>query len=284
MFKQVLIGMALVAGCAGPESFHGRLGTGGVGGVGGSSGSPGIAGTGVTPIVVPGEAGTSGGLPGTAGTGPITGAAGTDTAGTAGAAGTAAGAAGATAGAAGDAGTGGVAGTGATAGAGGTVVVVDAGVAGRAGTPDAGARDAPAETAAPSVAYASTGWKPTASITAPGGADVPPNAFDGKLATRWSTGRNQMGDESFLIDLGQTMSVSRVVLDDTTHPQDFPVAYTIEVSTNGMTFTVVSMGKGATVTDVSFARANARYVRIRQTGMTPAAGSWWSIDELKIYS
>jgi len=74
------------------------------------------------------------------------------------------------------------------------------------------------------------------------------------------------------------------VLDDTTNPQDFPAAYTLEVSLNGTTFTTVKMGKGATVTDIQFARTNARYVRIRQTGATPAGGSWWSIDELRIYS
>ncbi len=61
-------------------------------------------------------------------------------------------------------------------------------------------------------------------------------------------------------------------------------AATIEVSTNGTTFTAVTVGHGATVTDAPFARVDARYVRIRQTGRTPAGSSWWSIDELKIYS
>ena len=134
-----------------------------------------------------------------------------------------------------------------------------------------------------SVAYASTNWKLTASITAAGNADAPPNAADGKLATRWTTGRNQTGDETFTVDLGQTMSVSRVLLDDTTNPLDFPVAYAIEVSTNGATFTAVKMGRGATMTDARFAPVNARYLRIHQTGTTPAGGSWWSIDELKVF-
>ena len=165
----------------------------------------------------------------------------------------------------------------------GVVVGVDAGAGGggrSGGVVDAGVVDA----APASVAYSSTNWKPTASITAAGTADLPPNAFDGKLTTRWTTGRNQMGDESFVVDLGQMESVSRVVLDDTTHPLDFPVAYTLEVSTNGTTFTAVKMGPGAMVTDIQFARVNARYIRIRQTGTTPAAGSWWSIDELRIFS
>jgi hypothetical protein len=191
------------------------------------------------------------------------------------------------------AGTGGVAGgAGGTTGAGGSAAgasgpIVDAGAGGtggrRGGGVDAGARDT-ASPPPPSVPYASTNWKPMASITAAGNADVPANAFDGKLATRWTTGRNQMGDETFMVDLGQVESVSRVLIDDTTHPQDFPVAYTLEVSTNGTTFTAVKMGKGATMTDIQFTRVDARYIRIRQTGMTAAGGSWWSIDELKIYS
>jgi hypothetical protein len=78
--------------------------------------------------------------------------------------------------------------------------------------------------------------------------------------------------------------VSRVVIDDTTHPTDFPAAFTLEVSMNGTTWTTVKMGKGAAMTDIQFARVQARYVRIRQTGTTPAGGSWWSIDELRIYS
>ena len=132
----------------------------------------------------------------------------------------------------------------------------------------------------PAVQYSSANWKPAASVTAAGTAEVPSNAFDGKIDTRWTTGRDQMGDESFEVDFGKTITVSRVVLDDTTFPQDFPVAYTLEVSTDGMTFMAVSMGMGATVTNIHFATVNARYIRIRQT----ATGTkWWSIGELSVY-
>jgi hypothetical protein len=279
MLKKLLlvVGVA-VAGCQGPEAFRGRLGAGATGGAAGAFGG---AGTGILPVMVPGAAGTGVGpadQTGAAGAGVLAGAAGASVGiggpGTAGADPGLTGVAGATAAAGGS----GAAGTGA--------VVVDAGAGGRQGGGfDAGAaRDTAPEASAASVAYASTNWKPTASITAPGNADLPPNAFDGKLATRWTTGRNQMGDETFMVDLGQAMPVSRVVLDDTTNAQDFPAAYTLEVSTNGTTFTTVKMGKGATVTDIQFTRTSARYIRIRQTGTTPAGGSWWSIDELRIYS
>jgi hypothetical protein len=79
-------------------------------------------------------------------------------------------------------------------------------------------------------------------------------------------------------------SISRVVLDNATHPDDFPAAYTLEVSANGNTFMGVAMGKGARVTDIRFNTVTARYLRIRQTGMTAAPnGAWWSIDEIRVY-
>jgi hypothetical protein len=277
MLKRLLVVGVVVAGCQGPEAFRGHLGGGVAGspGSGATGGSSGAAGIGVVPMTGTAGDGMPAGANGAAGSNVLTGVAGTLGAGTAGTGTAGAGTAGA-----GAAGTSGATGTAGAAGSGaaGTNVVVDAG-AGQGGGPRDAAPEAPA-----SVAYASTNWKPTASITAAGNANLPPNAFDGKTTTRWTTGRNQMGDETFTVDLGQAMPVSRVVLDDTTDARDFPAAYTLEVSTNGMTFTGVQMGKGATVTDIQFARVNARYVRIRQTGMTPAGGSWWSIDELRIYS
>jgi hypothetical protein len=281
-----------VAACQGPESFRVRFDAGTTMGMPGSPGSSGGAGTGALPSTTgaAGGAADMGIPPSTAGNDGATGASGAGGgAGSVvtGAAGTGPGTGGAAASTTTGTGSAGVAGTfgGAGAGAGTSGTIVDAGASAGRGAIDAGttavdaAREAP-----PSVAYASTSWKPTASITAPGNADLPPNAFDGKIATRWTTGRNQTGDETFTVDLGQVTSVSRVVLDDTTHGQDFPAAYSIEVSTNGTTFTAVKTGRGAAITDVAFPRVNARYVRIRQTGTTPANGSWWSIDELKIYS
>jgi hypothetical protein len=177
---------------------------------------------------------------------------------------------------------------GSSAGAGGASVdagAAGAGSAGASGGAAGGRVDAAVEAPPPpATPYSSAQWKPTASITAAGTADLPPNAFDGNIATRWTTGRNQMGDETFLIDMGVVQSVGRVVIDDTTNPQDFPAAYNLELSTNNATFTSVKTGTGATITDIVFTPAMARYVRVRQTGTTPApAGSWWSIDELRIY-
>jgi len=286
MFVRIMVAMVVVGlGCE-PESFHAGLGSGPGPGAGGA------AGFGTMMVTVPGGMGGSdlagaggiGVLPGQAGVGGTAGLSGQAgvTGGTAGVTGGTAGVAGGTAGVTG--GTGGVVGgtagvTGGAAGAGGSAV--DAG-AGRNGGAGSGVQDAGVE-APPTVPYVPAQWKPTASITAAGNADVPANAFDGDLATRWTTGRNQVGDESFVVDLGKTESISRVVLDDSRFPNDFPVSYTLEVSTNGNTFTMVGMGTGATITRIDFTRTMARSLRIKQTGKTAADGSWWSIGELSIY-
>lgn len=262
-----------VVGCMGPEEVF-RPGSGGLGALTGG------AGTGALPVLTTGGAGTgvpsdvagTTGSAGTTGTAGTTGAAGTlAAAGTTGTAGTTG-----VAGTTGTAGTTGVAGSGAAAGSGGTSQV-DGGAAGTS------PRDAAPE-APPAAPYATTGWKATASVTAAGNADVATHAFDGQLGTRWATGRNQAGNETFTIDLGATRSLSRVVLDATTHPTDFPSAWELEVSTNGTVFTSAATGKGAMVTDIRFSSRMARHVRVRQTGTTPAPnGAWWSIDEIRVY-
>lgn len=263
--RLLVVGAVIVAGCAGPESFHERVGAGASAGTGGT-----IA------VMVPGTAGADGtagaGEPGSAGA-----VGGAGVVGTAGAVGGPAGIVGGSAGA-GTAGAG-VAGAG-VAGAGSAGATVDAGAPGTAGATMTNPHDAAVE-APPAKAYGTAQWKATASITAAGNADLPANVFDGNITTRWTTGRAQTGGETLTIDMGVSQSVGRVVIDDTSFPTDFPATYALEVSTNNTSFTSVKTGTGAAVIDVSFAPAMARYVRVRQTGTTPVA--WLSIGELRIY-
>ena len=262
MTRLLVVGAVIVAGCSGPESFHDRDGVNTPAGTAGAM--MGAAGT--IAIVVPGTSGADG-TAGAGVAGAIGGAGGSGGAvapGTAGVEGGTAGAMGGNAGAASG-----------TAGA-----TVDAGAGGKLGTAGASPPDAAVE-APPAKPYSAAQWKATASITAAGNADLPPNAFDGNITTRWTTGKPQAGGETFTIDMGVSQSVGRVVIDDTTNPTDFPAAYALEISTNNTSFTSVKTGTGAMVTDIEFAPAMARYVRVRQTGTTPVA--WFSIDELLIY-
>jgi hypothetical protein len=264
----VTVGVGLVAApsCQ-PEAFHETLGAGGSGGLAGNGGSE-SASAGV---------GGSADLQGTAGLGRVGVG---STAGTGGDAGSGGGTGAGSAGrseAAGMAGSSGASGSTPTAGAAGQRA--DAGTRSDART-DTSERALDAVPEAPLVnPYSSASWKATASATAKA-SEGPSNAFDGNVGTRWATGQPQMGNEFFEIDFGKTLSVSRVVLDDTIFPQDFPVAYVFETSTDGTTFMAVRMGMGATVTDIQFATVNAHNMRIRQTANGP---KWWSIGELSVY-
>jgi F5/8 type C domain len=133
---------------------------------------------------------------------------------------------------------------------------------------------------APPTPYVSTEWTGAASVSA-SVAELPPKAFDGNITTRWTTGRAQIGDEAFIVDLGAAMPVSEVVLDDSTHPTDYPAAYALDLSSDGKKFTSVETGIGSMVTIVCFPESSVRFVRIRQTGASSLSA--WSIDELRVY-
>jgi hypothetical protein len=55
----------------------------------------------------------------------------------------------------------------------------------------------------------------------------------------------------------------------------YPIAYKLELSTDGATWTAVAEGSGtAGVTSIAFAPARAKFVRLTQTGSSENAGVW----------
>jgi endo-1,3(4)-beta-glucanase len=158
-----------------------------------------------------------------------------------------------------------------------------------AGSPD----DASADAAPPLVCseanatwvadagISTAGWAATASATATtdtnAGDFVAANAFDGTLATRWSTGAGQAGGEWFRLDLGQAQTIGQVVFFDET---DYPAEYTLALSSDDLTYTQVATGPGAETTAICFPAQSARYVKITQTGVS---SSWFSIYEIDVF-
>jgi hypothetical protein len=123
--------------------------------------------------------------------------------------------------------------------------------------------------------YDSTYWKATASVDNADSA----KAIDGVPTTRWTTGANQAGGEYLTIDLGGPAMLSGVTL-DSGGANDFPSGYKLELSTNGTTYTQAAVGAGvAGLTNITFARTTARYLRVTQTGV---AVHYWSVYELTI--
>ncbi len=103
-------------------------------------------------------------------------------------------------------------------------------------------------------------------------------AFDGNLATRWSSGT---GDPQWIyVDLGANYSISYVRL---FWESAYATAYTIQVSndkTNWADVYSTTTGDGG-IDEISFSAANARYVRMYGT----ARGTQWSYSlwEMEVY-
>ncbi|HET6280602.1 MAG TPA: discoidin domain-containing protein [Polyangia bacterium] len=118
-------------------------------------------------------------------------------------------------------------------------------------------------------------WKAMASSSL-GGA-VEGNAFDGDPLSRWTTGMQQRGTETFRLDIGAATNVSQVILE--APAGNAPQAYRLELSTDGVAFTTVASGNGMQLTQIAFATRRARFLLVRQTG---TATNVWSISEITV--
>ena len=140
---------------------------------------------------------------------------------------------------------------------------------------------APPTTTPPSspTALSRTGWLASANPTS---GDVPANAIDGSLATRFSSGSAMVNGQWFQVDMGTAKAFDQVTMDSTNSASDYARGYTIEASNDASTWTVVATGTGTTAVITSrFAATTDRYVRVVQTG---TANSWWSMAEFNVYA
>jgi mono/diheme cytochrome c family protein/glucose/arabinose dehydrogenase len=121
-------------------------------------------------------------------------------------------------------------------------------------------------------------WKLTASVN-PAGCSA---AIDGNATTRWDTHASQAPGQWFQIELPAETEIAGVRLDSTKSANDFPRGYKVELSADGVTWgKPVAEGKGSgAITDIPFAPAKAKFIRITQTGTVQ--GKFWSIHELAV--
>lgn len=107
-------------------------------------------------------------------------------------------------------------------------------------------------------------------------------ANDGKSASRWNTRKQQKSGQWFEIDLASKKSFSRVELDTSRNPNDFPREFRVKVSNTGQYWREVAVGEGIDATTVaSFQQQYARYIRIWLT--VDHSANWWSIHEVNVY-
>jgi hypothetical protein len=107
-----------------------------------------------------------------------------------------------------------------------------------------------------------------ASASSVSGANVAANAFDSKTYlnytdTRWESAASD--PQWLMVDLGAAMAVNRVILKC---DSNYAKAFQIQVSTNSSIWTDVystAIGAAYSVTDVSFTKTTARYVRMYGT-------------------
>ncbi len=125
-----------------------------------------------------------------------------------------------------------------------------------------------------------TGWSATASPSST--SDIPTHALDGTFSTRWSSGQPQQPGQSFQVDMGQSLSISKIALDTGSSGGDYPRGYQVFTSTDGTTWgNAVASGLGSSYTQISFPKQTVRYIKVV---LTTSSGSWWSIDEFYAFS
>ena len=122
-------------------------------------------------------------------------------------------------------------------------------------------------------------WKLTASHAA-GATGL---AIDGDASSRYTTGAPQVPGMWFQIELPQETILRGLELDSTPSPRDYPRGYKVELSSDGASWSKVAEGTGnGAVTDIPFAGAKAKFVKITQTGSVN--GLFWSIHELQVFT
>jgi hypothetical protein len=127
-----------------------------------------------------------------------------------------------------------------------------------------------------------TGWVASASNT--GGADVPANALDGSLGTRWSSGAVMAAGMWFQVDMGAAQAVSQIVM-DSNGTGDYARAYSVYVTNDPANLgTAVATGTAtATPITVPFTTATGRYIRVVLGTIPAGTTAWWSIQEFTAY-
>ena len=87
-----------------------------------------------------------------------------------------------------------------------------------------------------------------------------------------------------MIDLGSVKSVSRVELENSWCPYDYPRSYRVSVSDDGESWSdpVVEGDGTQSITCIALPCQDTRFIKIEQTGAHEKY--WWSIADLRIYA
>jgi hypothetical protein len=103
------------------------------------------------------------------------------------------------------------------------------------------------------------------------------------LTTRWSSGKDQAGNEWLQLDFGVTVTLTKLTLQLGSSPNDYARKYAARFSAKPLdnAAPVLASGMGAAGTDTVMTfpvGSTGRYVLIDQLGT--ATGLWWSVAEI----
>ncbi len=106
--------------------------------------------------------------------------------------------------------------------------------------------------------------------------------IDGDAATRWDTRISQTQGMWLQIEFPRETAIAGLGLDYGASAGDWPRGFRVELSTNGMAWAKpVASGIGKPgLTEIEFAPAKTKFIRITQTG--EKQGTFWSVHELDV--
>jgi hypothetical protein len=101
-----------------------------------------------------------------------------------------------------------------------------------------------------------------------------PDAYDGNLATRWSSNAPDAPGMYYGVDLGATHTLTKIVWNNSPAPTDMPLSLDIQTSPDGTTYTTVLSLTSAQVTSMTAAgvltipldSVTTQYLKLLQTG------------------
>jgi beta-glucosidase len=137
------------------------------------------------------------------------------------------------------------------------------------------------------TALTESGFTATAPVPASStGAQNPlTNAVNGNTdAGRFTTQAAQAAGDEYVVDMGSAQTFNEIQMAAPDDPTDYANGYSVKVSPNGSTWSVVATctGTGSTPQTVSFPTQTDQYIEVVLNAPTPT--DWWSMEYFDVYS
>ena len=126
-----------------------------------------------------------------------------------------------------------------------------------------------------------TGWIATGSVNNSSAG----NAIDGIASTRWTANAQKDNNGAwFSVDMRKAVTFNKIVLDNSSSPNDFPEEYKVYVSDNGRDWgkAIVTLKGSGPVTICSLPVQNAQHIRVELHSTTKT--NYWSIHEFHVFN